>query len=61
MPKGDSERTIAECSNCGNTYAAEEWSGGAIQPIGAKNGCPGCGSTEFQVIEDTSAIDFHED
>lgn len=61
MPDGMSERIMAECVDCGNAYAAEEWPDGAIQPIGVKNGCSGCGSTEFQVIEDTNGIDFPED
>nr|WP_084777840.1 hypothetical protein [Natrialba sp. SSL1] len=54
MPEGESERTIAECFDCGNAYAAKKWPDGTIQPIGTRNGCQ-CGSTEFQAVRKTSA------
>nr|WP_254532758.1 hypothetical protein [Natrinema gelatinilyticum] len=60
MPEGDGERAIAECLNCGNAYAAKEWPDGTIQPIGTRNGCQ-CGSTEFQIVEETTTTDLHED
>ncbi|RQG91777.1 hypothetical protein EA473_18405 [Natrarchaeobius chitinivorans] len=53
MPDGERERTVATCESCDSAYAAEIWSNGTIQPIGTRTGCE-CGSTEFQVIGDTS-------
>jgi hypothetical protein len=60
MPDGESERTLAECLNCGNAYAVKHWPDGTIRPIGHKNGCH-CGSTEFQIVEMDSSIVFDED
>nr|WP_306057092.1 hypothetical protein [Natronococcus sp. AD5] len=59
MPDGESERTLAECLACGSAYAAKKWPDGAIQPIGSTS-CE-CGSTEFQVIEDSTTTVLREE
>jgi hypothetical protein len=60
MPEGQSERILGECLACRSVYAAQQWTDGAIKPIGAKNGCR-CGSTEFRAIEDPAPADLQEE
>ncbi|RQG95081.1 hypothetical protein [Natrarchaeobius chitinivorans] len=60
MPGGESDRTIAECLDCGNVYAVKEWPDGTIQPIGMRNGCQ-CGAAELQVIQKTNITNLRED
>ncbi|RQG90028.1 hypothetical protein EA462_08460 [Natrarchaeobius halalkaliphilus] len=48
--RDDVTRELARCTECGSVYAARQWPGGTIQPIGAGN-CD-CGSTNFVLVTD---------
>nr|WP_252488306.1 hypothetical protein [Natronococcus sp. CG52] len=41
---------MAACKECGSVYAAMKLSKERIVPIGSRDGCGSCGSTEFKPL-----------
>ncbi|TYL36895.1 hypothetical protein CV102_20545 [Natronococcus pandeyae] len=58
MADGNGEsHLMAACDECGAVYAAVRLSKERIVPIGSRDGCGSCGSTEFRPLS-TVADEF---
>lgn len=56
--RDDTERVLVACESCESAYAARRWPDGEIRLIGA--GSCSCGSTEFEVVEETDVLSDEE-